>query len=143
MTHREIADFVYEHYEVTGWWRSGHGRIRPDSRTAHDRAAPRRIVRGEQEPDCGGAGGAAYRAFTHAPTRRRWLPEAMKSPPRCATSRAHHLVGTTLRSGLLRSEGRAEDPVAIQHRNCRTPRRFAPGRVLAGTARRAGGALTS
>jgi uncharacterized protein YndB with AHSA1/START domain len=117
-THREIAEFVREKFGVPDWWTQavtvGYERIRGlraigQRRDGSYEASKSRTVAAPID--------ALYRAFTHAPTRRRWLPAAVKIRTAVPDKsvRITWEDGTSVEAYFV-AKGAGKAQVAIQHR---------------------------
>ena len=131
MTHREIARLVHQRYQVPDWWAQtvtvGYERIRRlreigQRRDGSYEATKSRTVAAPI--------GRLYRAFTNAPTRRGWLPDAVV----IRTAREGKSVRFTWGDGTpvdanFTAKGATRSQVAIQHR--KLPDKAASARMKA------------
>lgn len=116
--HAKIAEYVHTKYKVGPWWGQtvtvGYERIKGlraigQRRDGHfeankSKTVPLPLTR-------------LYNAFSHKPTRTRWLPDvtpAIQSATRNKYMRMNWPDGTSVQIGFL-SKGRGKSQVAIQH----------------------------
>lgn len=118
MTHREIAEYVFEHYEVSGWWAQtvtvGYERIRGLRRIGQRRDGS---YEASKSKTVAAPIGKLYRAFTHKPTRQRWLPAdvRIRTAVRDKSVRITWEDETSVEAYFV-PKGAAKAQVAIQHR---------------------------
>jgi uncharacterized protein YndB with AHSA1/START domain len=120
LSHREIAELVYAQ-GVSGWWSQavavGYERIRGLREIGQRRDGS---YEASKSKTIAAPVRALYRAFTHAPTRKRWLP----APVKIRSSVANKTVRITWHDGssveaYLVAKGSAKTQVSIQHRKLR------------------------
>jgi hypothetical protein len=138
-SHRAIAAYVHEKYEVPGWWTQA-------VTTGYERIKGLRAIGQRRDGDYEASKskvfavpvGRVYRAFHDARTRRRWLPDvklAVRTTTRDKTMRVTWPDGTSVEVYFV-PKGAAKSQVAVQHR--KLPDRAAADRMKAYWAERLG-----
>jgi hypothetical protein len=118
MTHRAIAELVHEQYQVPDWWSQtvtvGYERIRGLREIGQRRDGS---YEASKSKTIAVPIGRLYRAFTHAPTRRRWLPAnvVIRSATPNKAVRLTWEDKTPVEVEFF-EKGAAKSQVAIQHR---------------------------
>jgi hypothetical protein len=117
-SHAEIAEYVHDKYKVGDWWGQmvtvGYERIKGlravgQGRDGRYEASKSKTVSLPLS--------RLYRAFSHKPTRARWLPGvelAVQSATRDKYMRIKWPDGTSVQVGFA-SKGRGKSQVAVQH----------------------------
>jgi len=118
MAHREIAKLVSTKYKVRPWWTQavtvGYERIRGLREIGQQRDG---FYEANKTKTIGVPAAKAFRAFTHAPTRKRWLP----APLTIRTTVLNKTVRMTWEDGssveaYFVPKGAGKTQIAIQHR---------------------------
>ena len=117
--HREIAEYVHEKFDVSGWWAQtvtvGYERIRGLREISQRRDGSyeanksRTVPVGIEE---------LYRAFSDARTRARWLPDVELTIRKATPEKSMRITwpdGSPVEI-YFTSKGEAKSQVAIQHR---------------------------
>jgi uncharacterized protein YndB with AHSA1/START domain len=118
MSHREIARHVYERYEISAWWAQtvtvGYERIRGLREIGQRRSGE---FEANKSKTFAVPIGRLYRAFSHKPTRQRWLPADLKirTSTRNKSMRFTWEDGTSAEA-YFTEKTTSKSLVAIQHR---------------------------
>lgn len=118
MSHREIARYVYERYEVSGWWAQmvtvGYERIRGLRAIGQRRDG---TFEANKSKTFAVPVARLYRAFSHKSTRQRWLPVDLKirTSVRDKSMRITWDDDTSVEAYFVK-KGASKSQVAIQHR---------------------------
>jgi hypothetical protein len=118
MTHREITEYLHEHYKVPAWWTQmvtvGYERIRGLRAIGQRRDG---LYEASKSKTIAAPIGKLYRAFIHKPTRQRWLPADVKirTSIRDKSVRITWEDDTSVEAYFIK-RGAGKSQVAIQHR---------------------------
>jgi len=117
-SHREIAKYVHEKYKVGDWWGQtvtvGYERIKGLRAVGQRRDGRYEASKSKTLPL---PVSGLYRAFSHKPTRERWLPGVnltVRSATRGKYMRINWPDGTSVQL-VFTSKGRGKSTVSVQH----------------------------
>lgn len=118
MLHRDIAKYVHEKHEISGWWAQtvtvGYERIRGLREIGQRRGGSYEVTKSKtfSVPV-----GKLYRTFSVARTRAKWLPKAEFTVRKASPEKSMRLLwqdGTSVEL-YFTSKGVKKSQVAIQH----------------------------
>jgi uncharacterized protein YndB with AHSA1/START domain len=123
MPHREIAKYIHNDFEISGWWAQtvtvGYERIRGLREIGQRRGGSYDV---NKSKTISVPVGRLYDAFSVARTRGRWLPD-VKLTVRKKTPRKSMRItwedGTSM-DAYFTAKGTGKSQIAIQHRGLRT-----------------------
>jgi uncharacterized protein YndB with AHSA1/START domain len=116
--HRAIAEYLRETYDTPPWWTQmvtvGYERIKGLRERGQRRSGDYEATRSRT---IDAAVSRVFRAFTHRPTRTRWLPEVELVIRRATPNRSVRITwpdGSSVEA-LFATKGRSRSQVQIQH----------------------------
>ena len=119
MPHREIARYVRENFEISGWWAQtvtvGYERIKGLREIGQRRSGSYEANKSKTFPV---PIARLYRAFSVARTRRRWLPDVQLTVRKATPDKSMRITwedGTSVEL-YFTAKGDRKSQVAIQHR---------------------------